>query len=98
MIQIELRPELEAQIAAQAQARGLALEQYIVEKLEASSDFGSPGQPAVNQAINNIRVLRQEQPVQRNAAVDAMSCFAAQHGFINEGDDLKAMAHEGHKY
>ena len=98
MIQLDLRPELEAQIAAQAQARGLALEQYIVEKLEASSGFGSPGQPAVNQAIKNIRVLREEQFAERDAAVDAMSRFAAQNGFINKGDDLKAMAHEGHKY
>ncbi len=30
MIHIELRPELEAKIAAQAQACGLALEQYVV--------------------------------------------------------------------
>ena len=92
MIHIELNRELEARITAQAHARGLALEQYIVEKLEASTAPGSQDQYAVSEA------LRREQAAQRNAAVEAMSRFAAQHGFTNEGADLKAAAHEGHKY
>ncbi len=58
MIQIELRPELEAQIAAQAQARGLALEQYIVEKLEASSTIDASGRQAVGDAIERLTELR----------------------------------------
>jgi hypothetical protein len=33
MIQIQLEPEIEAQLTAEAQARGLSLDRYIVEKL-----------------------------------------------------------------
>ncbi len=58
MIQIDLQPELEAQFAAEAQARGLALERYIVERLEASRAFGTPGQSSIEEAIDNIRALR----------------------------------------
>ena len=58
MIQIELRPELEAQFAAQAQARGLALEQYIVETLEASSAIDTSKQQGINEAIDRINELR----------------------------------------
>ena len=36
MIQIQLQPEVEARYAAEAQARGLALDRYIAEKLEKS--------------------------------------------------------------
>ncbi len=35
MIQIELQPETEARYAAEAQVRGMALEEYLAEKLEA---------------------------------------------------------------
>ncbi len=34
MIQLQLQPEIEAQFAAEAQARGMALDRYIAEKLE----------------------------------------------------------------
>jgi hypothetical protein len=33
MIKIHLEPEIEAQLTAEAQARGLSLDRYIVEKL-----------------------------------------------------------------
>lgn len=36
MIQIQLEPEIEAQLAAEAQARGMALEHYMAEKLAES--------------------------------------------------------------
>ncbi len=58
MIQIELRPELESQIAAQALSRGLALEQYIVETLEASSALDASKRQAVGDAIERLTELR----------------------------------------
>jgi hypothetical protein len=55
MIQIQLEPEVEAQLATEARARGMALEHYIVEKL-------SGAHPASRQdvaaAIETIRRLR----------------------------------------
>ena len=58
MIQIELRPEFEAHIAAQAQSRGLALEQYIVETLEAASAIDASRRQAVEDAIERLIKLR----------------------------------------
>jgi hypothetical protein len=55
MIQIELQPEIEAQLAAEAQARGMALEHYIAEKLSASQPTS---RHAVGDAIDQIRSLR----------------------------------------
>jgi hypothetical protein len=58
MIQIQLQPEMEAQLAAEAQACGMALENYIVEKLAGSRSAPSAGQQAVADAIDRIRQLR----------------------------------------
>ncbi len=98
MIQLELQPELEARLAAQAQARGLALEQYIVETLDASASFSSPDPRAVEQAIENIHSLRKECAALRDAAVEDMIQFAAGHGFTHGAEDFRTTAHEGHKY
>lgn len=98
MIQIELRPELEAQIAAQAKVCGPALEQYIIEKLETTSAVSTRGEHTIDEAIERIHVLRQEDSTHRYVAVDAMGRFAAQHGFANEGENFKSLAHQGHKY
>jgi hypothetical protein len=38
MIQLELKPEIEAQLAAEAQARGLALDRYIEEIVTAGAE------------------------------------------------------------
>ncbi len=98
MIQIDLQPALEARIADQAHARGLALEQYIVETLEASAPFIAPDPQAVEQAIENIRFLRQEYAAQHDDAIEEMSQFAARHGFIHGEEEIRTTAHEGHKY
>jgi hypothetical protein len=58
MIQIQLQPEFEAQLAAEAQARGVALDRYIVEKLEASRPVARLRRHSVSEAIDNIRALR----------------------------------------
>ena len=58
MIHIDLQPELEARITAQAHARGLALEQYIVETLEASSATDASRQGAIDYAIERMHELR----------------------------------------
>ncbi len=42
MIQIQLEPEIEAQLTAEAQARGLSLDRYIVEKLVATRTIEHP--------------------------------------------------------
>lgn len=43
MIQIQLQPEIEARLAAEAQARGMALDRYIAQKLtEAASESLEP--------------------------------------------------------
>lgn len=58
MIQIQLQPEIEAQLAAEAQARGMALEHYIAEKLAGSSSVRPTERRSVAEAIDRIRELR----------------------------------------
>lgn len=58
MIQIDLRPEIQAQLAAEAQARGMALELYIAEKLSQSRSEDTSGRNSVAEAIGRIRQLR----------------------------------------
>jgi len=88
------------ELAAQAQARGLALDRYLPELLAEDLATEAESRPAhpVSEAIDNLRVLREQNAERRNAAVDAMMQFAAKHGFTTGGRDLKSMVHEGHKY
>ncbi len=90
------------ELAAQAQARGLALDRYLPELLAEDLATEAESRPApahsVSEAIDNLRVLREQNAERRNAAVDAMMQFAAKHGFTTGGQDLKSMVHEGHKY
>jgi hypothetical protein len=58
MIQIQLQPEIEAQLAAEAQARGMALEHYIVEKLAGSRPAHLAEQRSVVETVDRIRELR----------------------------------------
>ena len=60
MIQIQLEPEIEAQLTAEAQARGLSLDRYIVEKLVATRTIEPSRQRSVGDAIDTIRELRKE--------------------------------------
>jgi hypothetical protein len=57
MIQLELRPEIESQLAAEAQARGLALDRYI-ETLVAARPISPTGTQTAAEAVADIRRLR----------------------------------------
>ena len=57
MIQIQLQPEIEAQLAAEAQARGLALDHYI-EMIVRARTVEQVRQWSVAEAIDRIRELR----------------------------------------
>jgi hypothetical protein len=57
MIQIQLQPEVEAQLAAEARARGVALDHYI-EKIVNLRPLENLGQRTVAEAIDAIRELR----------------------------------------
>jgi hypothetical protein len=57
MIQIQFQPEVEAQLAAEAQARGLALDHYI-EMIVKARSLEQVRQRSVDEAIDRIRVLR----------------------------------------
>ena len=57
MIRLELQPEVEAQLAAEAQARGLALDQY-VEKLVVSRFAEQAKSESPAEAVAAIRELR----------------------------------------
>jgi hypothetical protein len=57
MIQIQLQPEIEAQLAAEAQARGVALDHYI-EKIVSARPVERIRQRTVAEAIDSIRELR----------------------------------------
>lgn len=57
MIQIQLRPEIEARLAAEARDSGLALDAYI-ERLVSSRPAAATKQRPVGDAIDRIRELR----------------------------------------
>ena len=57
MIHLDLQPEIEAQLAAEAQARGLALDQY-VEELVVSRPVQQPRTESPAEAVAAIRELR----------------------------------------
>jgi DNA-directed RNA polymerase sigma subunit (sigma70/sigma32) len=57
MIRLELSPEIEAQLAAGARARGLALDQYVT-KLVASRAAAQPMTESAAEAVAAIRELR----------------------------------------
>ena len=57
MIQIQLQPEIEAHLAAEAHARGVALAQY-VERIVSARYVDELRQRTVAQAIDAIRELR----------------------------------------
>jgi len=57
MIQIQLRPEIEAQLAAEAQDHGLPLDLYI-EKIVSGRVVTKNKRHSVGQAIDRIRELR----------------------------------------
>jgi HicB family len=60
MIQIRLEPEIEARLSAEAQARGLSLDRYIIEKLVEARPVEPSRQRSVSDAIDTIRELRRE--------------------------------------
>ena len=57
MIQVQLRPEIEAQLAAEAQDYGLALDRYI-EKIVDGRTVMKVQRHSIGQAIDRIRELR----------------------------------------
>jgi len=57
MIQIELQPEIEAQLAAEARAYGIELERY-VERIVSSRRVEAVDNRAAAEAIDAIRQLR----------------------------------------
>ena len=57
MIQIQLQPEVEAQLAVEAKDRGMALDHYIEKIVEARS-IQHIRQRSVAEAIDRIRELR----------------------------------------
>lgn len=61
MVHLDLQPELEAQLASQAQARGLALSRYVEELLAHHPNVQKPEPPTrtIRQAIDRILELRE---------------------------------------
>lgn len=57
MIRIQLQPDVEAQLAAEAKGRGLELDRYI-EKIVEGRPVERTTRRSVNEAINRIRELR----------------------------------------
>jgi hypothetical protein len=63
MIYLELRPEIESQLAAEAQARGLALDRYIekiVESRSADQAVEQQNTQSVSEAIDRILEMRED--------------------------------------
>jgi predicted transcriptional regulator len=54
MIQLELRPEIEAQLAAEAQAHGLALDRYIEQIVTENAEEETLLNNALQQGLREI--------------------------------------------
>lgn len=54
MIHLELRPEIEAQLAAEAQARGLALDRYLEEIITKTAEEETRLNRALQQGLREI--------------------------------------------
>ena len=76
------------ELAAQAQARGLALDRYLPELLAEDLATEAESRPTPTPSASE----------RRHAAVEAMLGFAERYGVTTGGQDLKSMIHEGHKY
>jgi hypothetical protein len=59
MIQVQLQPETEAQLAAEAQARGMTLDRYIEAIVSARHSEDASGR-TVSEAIEAIRAMRKD--------------------------------------
>ena len=60
MVHLDLDPELEARLASQAQARGLALDRYLEDLLAARARESEPERgTSAAEAVAQIRQLRQ---------------------------------------
>ena len=58
MLHLELQPDLEAQLAQEAQSRGLPIERYIERIVEARPTLPEIDRAAVAQAVARILELR----------------------------------------
>ena len=58
MIKLELKPEIEAQLAAEAQARSLALDRYIEEIVTASVEEEASLNEAVREGLEDMAAGR----------------------------------------
>jgi len=58
MLQIHLEPEVKAKLAAEAQARGVDFERFIVEKLTGTASPSRVQRDSIAQAIEKIFELR----------------------------------------
>jgi hypothetical protein len=60
MIRIDLQPEIESQLAAQAEARGISFSDYVSELLvkQAEQLTTRSGTQSIADAVNRIRELR----------------------------------------
>jgi len=63
MIQIQLRPEIESQLAREAQARGMALDRYIERIVEASSASTEEANEEQRRAVEEMLAFRHEYKV-----------------------------------
>ncbi len=84
------------ELAAQARARGLALDRYLPELL--AEDLATEAEIWPAPTTATISDAADEVTARRHAAVEAMLGFAKKHGFTTGGQNLKSMVHEGHKY
>jgi len=60
MIQIQLRPEVESQLAVEAQAQGVALDRYIAQIVEARSAAVAAEVEGNKRAVEDMLAFRHE--------------------------------------
>ena len=90
------------ELAAQAQARGLALDHYLpellAETLAAEPESRATPLHSASKPDDSSQLSHRYTAEQRNAAVEALLGFAEKYGVTTGGQDLESMIHEGHKY
>lgn len=64
MIHVRLKPEIEAALSAEAQARGIALDRYVEEIVESRTAVGSEGRDQRRRAVEAMMQFARKQRVQ----------------------------------
>ena len=91
---MQITVDIPDHLAAQAQARGLVLDDYLAALLARDLETAGTCDSRCNKDFSAERSSGQD----RQEAVKRVMQFASKYAFSTGGECIKSMIHEGHKY